>query len=528
MDELNRKLPIGIQSFSGIIEDNYLYVDKTAFIYKLVQSGKTYFLSRPRRFGKSLFLSTLKEYWEGHKNLFKGLEIEELEADNKDSWQAHPVFYFDFNGTNYQNVSALEEILESHLRTWEDLYGNEERESSVGLRFQYVLKQAHQKTGKRCVVLVDEYDKSLLETVEKPELHEHNRAVFKSFFSVLKSCDSFIRFVFITGVTKFSKVSIFSDLNQLEDISFDNEYAVICGITENEIRENLLSEVEKMAEERSLTAETCFQRLKETYDGYHFSPEGVGVYNPYSLLCALKKRRFGSFWYETGTPTFLVRKLRNDNFDVRQFEKRTVQATESMLSDYRIENSDPVPLLYQTGYLTITGFIDEDLYALGFPNAEVRYAFLENLMSEYVQNCGSGSGKDIFSLKRYIESGDVESIKNVLIALFASIPYTSNDAPFEHYFQTVIFIVFTLLGKYTYCEMHTHTGRIDCIVETKDYVYIFEFKRDRSAEEALRQIEEQQYAKPYAADSRQLFKIGVNFSSETRELDNFIAVPSQK
>ena len=513
-----RNLPIGIQSFEKIIENHHVYVDKTEYIYRLVHTAVPYFMSRPRRFGKSLLLSTMKAYWEGRQELFRGLRIEELEMGNPDGWQRYPVFYFDFNRANYLNRGVLEEVLNAHLQEWEGIYGDTEKKAPLGVRFGVLLKRAFAMTGRRCVVLVDEYDKPLLETIEDEELGEHNRAVFKGFFSTLKSEDACIRFVFIAGVTKFSKVSIFSDLNQLEDISFDDDYAGICGVTEEEMLENFGPEIENMAKDRSFTNEECIERLRKTYDGYRFSANGAGVYNPYSLLSALKKRRFGSFWFETGTPTFLVRRLKEMDFDIRQFDDDTVQSTESLLSDYRVDNPDPVPLLYQTGYLTITESDEDDIFTLGFPNEEVRLAFLQRLMAEYVDECGSGSGKDIFTLKRHVERGNLEGIKNVLTALFASISYTTNETPFEHYFQSVIYITMTLLSKYTICELHTNFGRIDCTVETKKYVYIFEFKRDDSAEAALQQIEERHYADIYAADSRKLYRVGVSFDSKIRQL----------
>ncbi len=511
-----RKLPVGIQSFEKIIENDNVYVDKTEYIYNLVQTNVPYFLSRPRRFGKSLLLSTMKAYWEGRKELFKGLKIEELEQDNPDAWQPYPVFYFDFNGKNYQSGQALETVLDGLLNEWEELY-EIKKENGLEERFKKLLRVAYEQIGKRCVVLVDEYDKPLLETMENKDFVEHNKAVFKGFFSVLKSEDAYIRFIFITGVTKFSKVSIFSDLNQLEDISFDEDFAGICGMTEEEVEVTFEPELSRMAKERNLSYENCRERLRATYDGYHFSQGNQGVYNPYSLLTSLKKRRFGSFWYETGTPTFLVHRLREIDFDVRRFDDRTLQSTESLLSDYRVENPDPVPLLYQTGYLTIVES-DDDVLTLGFPNEEVRYAFLQSLMPEYVSECGSGSGKDIFALKRHIENGDLESVKSVLIALFASITYTTSDAPFEHYFQTVIHIVFTLLGKYVFCELHTSRGRIDCVVETMKYVYLFEFKRDESAKKAIKQIEDMHYADIYAGDKRKIYMIGVEFDSDTKQL----------
>ena len=517
MGSEERKLPVGIQSFEQIIKEQYMYIDKTEYIYRLVHTGKPYSLSRPRRFGKSLLLSTIKAYWEGKKELFRGLKIEALEQGRPDAWQSYPVFYFDFNGKNYQKGQALETILDDLLSGWEISY-QVAKENGLEERFKKLLRVASEKTGRKCVVLVDEYDKPLLETMENKELIEHNKAVFKGFFSTLKSEDSNIRFIFITGVTKFSKVSIFSDLNQLEDISFDDDYSGLCGITEEEIQDDFMPEISRMALERSMSNDECLEKLRRTYDGYRFSANGMGVYNPFSLLTALKKRRFGSFWYETGTPTFLVRKLKEINFDVRQFSDRTLQSTEALLSDYRVENPDPIPLLYQTGYLTIVDYTEDDVYTLGLPNEEVRYAFLQSLMPEYVNECGSGTGKDIFTLKRFVEDGDTEGIKNVFTALFASITYTTNDTPFEHYFQSVIYITMTLLGKYAACEMHTSTGRIDCVVETKQFVYIFEFKRDDSVEAALKQIEDMHYADPYAADKRKLFKVGVSFDSKTRRM----------
>ncbi len=519
-----RNLPVGIQSFEKIRENNNLYIDKTEYIYRMVHTNVPYFLSRPRRFGKSLLLSTMKAYWEGKKELFKGLKIEELEKDNPEAWQEYSVFYLDFNRDNYNGSEVLEGILEDHLIDWESKYNVTPTEKqTLAVRFKRVIRAASEQSGKRCVVLVDEYDKPLLETMENSELLEHNKEVFKGFFSNLKSEDAYIQFIFITGVTKFSKVSIFSDLNQLEDISFDDDYSGICGITEEELTGMLAPEIKRMAEKLSLSNEECIERLRRTYDGYHFSADGVAIYNPYSLLTALKKRRFGSFWYETGTPTFLVHRLKQIEFDVRQFENRTLQSTESLLSDYRVENPDPVPLLYQTGYLTIADYSDDDVYTLCLPNEEVRYAFLQSLMPEYVDACGSGSGKDILTLKRHVEKGNLEGINRVFTALFASITYTTKEPVFEHYFQSVIYITMTLLGKYAACEMHTNTGRIDCIVETKKYVYIFEFKRDDSADAALKQIDNMHYADPWKADERTVFKIGVNFDSETRQLQDWKA-----
>lgn len=516
---MGKKLPIGIQDFEKLLEEDYKYVDKTEYVYRLVQTNVPYFLSRPRRFGKSLFLSTLKAYWEGKKELFSGLAIEKLEENNPDAWKAYPVFYFDFNGINYQIQNALEDALDEHLRQWETEYSTKSGERSLGERFRKLITAAVKKTGRRCVVLVDEYDKPLMDAVDDPELQEHNKGVIKGFFGTLKSYDEYIQFVFITGVSKFHKVSIFSDLNQLSDLSLNKNYAGICGITDAELNQYFSEELVSLADEQGMTEDTCLAQLKKTYDGYHFHPKGAGVYNPYSLLNAFFNGEFGSYWFETGTPEFLVRLMKKTQFDLRSLTDQTLYSTEAMLKDYTGDLFDPVPLLYQTGYLTITSFDERKRrYTLGFPNEEVKYGFLQSLMPSYVPKATVGNKLDIFTLDDYIENGDLEGIRAVLTGLFASITYTQKEDPFEHYFQTVIYLVFTLLGKFALCEMHTYTGRIDCKVETRDYIYLFEFKRDDTAESALDQINEKDYALPFTADSRQLFKIGVSFDSKTRKL----------
>ena len=514
-----RLLPIGIQSFEKLRENHCVYVDKTEYVYRLVHDIAPFFLSRPRRFGKSLLLSTLKAYWEGKKELFRGLAIEKLEETNPDAWKKYPVFYFDFNSDNYHAVHSLENVLDAHLSEWEFEYSISDKSKSYTQRFRRLLKTARSQTGLRCVVLVDEYDKPLLDLMENSELQEHNKAVFKGFFSILKNCDEYLQFVFITGVTKFHKVSIFSDLNQLNDISLNKLYSGICGITEKELKQYFAIEIKSLAEEQNISENECLKQLKFSYDGYHFHPDGAGIYNPYSLLKSFYDKEFGAYWFETGTPTFLVRQLRAIKFNPHRFTDKTLYASASMLKDYSAENPDPIPLLYQTGYLTIADYDSVGReYTLTFPNDEVKYGFLENLMPEYVSDCGSGSGIDIFTLRRYIEHGELESIRNVLTALFARITYTASDTLFEHYFQAVIYLVFTLLGKFALCEMHTFTGRIDCKVETKKFIYLFEFKRDESADKALQQIEDKSYALPFVADGRKIYKIGVSFDSGQRIL----------
>ena len=516
---MSRKLPIGIQGFEKLRIDGYLYVDKTKYVFQLAQDSVPYFLSRPRRFGKSLLLSTMKAYWEGKKELFQGLAIEELEKGNPDAWKSYPVFYFDFNGVNYQEEGNLERALDFRLKQWEEEYGLISPENTLEERFQILLKKVNKITGLQCVILIDEYDKPLLDVMEKQSLLEHNRAVFKGFFSTLKSYDEYIRFIFITGVSKFHKVSIFSDLNQLKDISLTKKYAALCGVTDEELHTCFQPEIRELAAEQNLTVAECLAALKQAYDGYHFHPNGPGVYNPYSLLNAFSDGEFGSYWFETGTPTFLVKKLREDQFDVRSLTDRTLYANESMLKDYTGDVLDPVPLLYQTGYLTIVDYDEKRRrYTLGFPNEEVKYGFLESLMPSYVTKATAGNKLDIFTLDEYIENGEIHKVRDVLTGLFANITYTLENDPFEHYFQAVIYLVFTLLGKFAQCEMHTYTGRIDCKVGTKDYIYLFEFKRDDSAQAALAQIDSKDYALPFVADSRKLYKIGVSFDSATRKL----------
>lgn len=382
--------------------------------------------------------------------------------------------------------------------------------------------KVNQKTGLRCVVLVDEYDKPLLDLVDTPEMQEHNKSVFKGFFSNLKSCDEYIQFVFITGVTKFHKVSIFSDMNKLKDISLNEDFSGICGITESELRKNFAPEISAMAQKNKITEEEWLAQLKQQYDGYRFHHNGVGVYNPFSLINALGDKEFSAYWFKSGTPAFLVKALKEKNFDVRGFTNKTIYTTDSVLQDYTGDGLSLIPILYQSGYLTIADYNSRlRRYTLCVPNEEVEYSMLNSLMPEYVPSSASETALSIFKIEEYIENGDLDGIKNFLTALFASITYTSSNATFEHYFQTVIYLVFTLLGQYTECEMHTFSGRIDCRVQTADFIYLFEFKRDESAEAALQQINDKDYTLPFVADSRKLYKIGVSFDSEKRILSDW-------
>ena len=387
-----RKLPLGIQDFEDLRENNYVYVDKTEHVYNLVHFGKPYFLSRPRRFGKSLFLSTLKAYFLGKKELFKGLKIEELEKDNPEAWQTYPVLYFDFNGQNYQQNTSLEDYLDCTLKAWEKDLNLDSDGKTLGDRFSSVIEAAYKKTGKKVVVLIDEYDKPLLETMDtNKQLEEENRAVFKGFFGKLKSMDGFLKFVFFTGVTKFSKVSIFSDLNHLTDISLDENYTDICGITQSEMESYFSPEIDTMASHNEMSREECLAKLKQMYDGYHFYKRSEDIYNPYSLINAFAKNDFGNYWFGTGTPTFLIRRLESGSIDYRDLSG-VLETTEDELKDYRPENPNPIPLFYQSGYLTIKSFDREiGTYTLGYPNYEVKYGFLNALSRYYIQTDGFGA-----------------------------------------------------------------------------------------------------------------------------------------
>lgn len=517
-------LPLGVQDFSILREGNYLYVDKTSLVYELTHTQRAVFLSRPRRFGKSLLLSTIKYYFLGRKDLFSGLAIEQLEEQGKDSWSEYPVMYFSLASGEFMEKDGLRDKIANILSLFEETYQLPEpkSETTLPVRFSNDLIGAFKKTGRKVVVLVDEYDNPLLKNMTvNLQQEEANRNLYKAFFATLKDCDEYLRFYMFTGVTKFSKVSIFSDLNQLTDISMADEYAEICGITKQEIEDNFDLYIQNLSKKVCLSRDAALSELKRMYDGYHFSGEGEGMYNPFSLLHCFNECKFGNYWFESGTPTFLINKLNASNFDIRQFTDE-VKVSESEIKDYRPENADPVPLFYQSGYLTIKSWNKrQNSYKLTFPNAEVKYGFLNSLAPSYLHVEDKPAPFNIDILDDAVEDGDTEGMKKWFTALFALLPYPTGadtEAITEQNFQNVIFMALTMMGKYARTEVHSAKGRADCILEADDYVYVFEFKRDVSAAEALKQIEEQGYAAPYSADKRKLFKIGVNFSSTERNI----------
>ena len=515
-------LPLGVQDFSILRDGDYLYVDKTSLVYELTHTQRAVFLSRPRRFGKSLLLSTIKYYFLGRKDLFTGLAIEKLEEQSKEPWAEYPVMYFSLASGEFTEKEGLAEKLRASLNDFEEKYELPHDETSLVIRFAKALENANKKTGHKVVVLVDEYDNPLLKNMTvNPRQEEANRNLYKAFFATLKDCDEYLRFYMFTGVTKFSKVSIFSDLNQLNDISLDDNYASICGITQSELENFFEPYIQNLSKKFSFSKEKTLSELKSMYDGYHFSGDGEGMYNPYSLLHCFNEKKFGNYWFESGTPTFLINKLNASNYDIRNFND-DVKITESGIKDYRPENADPVPMFYQSGYLTIKSWNRrQNSDKLCFPNAEVKYGFLNSLAPSYLHVEDKPALVNIDLLDDAVEEGDTEGMRKWFTALFALLPYPAGadtETITEQNFQNVIFMALTMMGKYARTEVHSAKGRADCILETDDYVYVFEFKRDVSAAEALKQIEEQGYAAPYSADKRKLFKIGVNFSTSERNI----------
>lgn len=524
------KFPIGIQSFEQLIENDYVYVDKTALVYRLVKDGMIYFLARPRRFGKSLLVSTLKNYFLGRKELFKGLAIDGLEKD----WWEYPVFHIDFNGANFTMSGTLERKIEGYVATWEQTYGKNPLLGTIGDRFAYVLQQAHRQHGRRCVVLIDEYDKPILDvldtgiktTVDGQEwlLEDWNRETLKGFYSVFKAADADLRFVLLTGVTKFSQVSVFSGFNQPADISMDARYETLCGITQEELERYFAEPIEAIARKFGIAAEEMKERLKVQYDGYHFSEGLTDVYNPFSLLNAFASLSLRNFWFASGTPSYLVRLLNHAQEDLKEMTGRYYDPQEFV--DYKATVEKPLPMIYQSGYLTIKGYdMDFGTFLLDFPNKEVKEGFVSLVASDYLKSrteVGSWTRDVVVALRK----GEPETVRKLFTSFLADIPYTMRrkrkERERERYFHYTFYLLFRMISVYTvYTEKEQSGGRVDCIVETPGYVYIFEFKLDGTADEALRQIEERGYARPYETDTRPIYKIGVSFSSKTGTVEEW-------
>lgn len=503
------KYPIGIQDFEKLRTNGYSYVDKSRFVYKLATEGEYYFLCRPRRFGKSLFLSTLEAYFQGKKELFEGLAIYDLETD----WKKYPIFHIDLNTANFREKDSLYTVLNDYLTTWECKYGARESEATLALRFKGVIARAAEKEGCGVVILIDEYDKPILQTLRDPELQAEHRAQLKAFYSVLKTQDRYIKFAFLTGVTKFGKISVFSDLNNLTDISMDHRYISICGMTEKELLTNFKEGINELAEANGDTEEATIAKLKARYDGYHFEENTIGIYNPFSVLNTLSRLRYKNYWFETGTPTFLVDLLKMHNYRLPDMTKERV--SDDVINSVDSLSTNPIPVIYQSGYLTIKGY-DERFkkYLLGFPNREVEEGFLNFLLPLYT-SAGNNSPFLVDEFVQDVESGNPERFMQRMKAFFADTSYQVVGNA-ELYFQNAMYLVFKIMGFYTQVERPTSDGRIDAIIQTPNYIYVIECKLDRTADEAIKQIENNGYAEPFLMDKRKLYKIGVSFSSETR------------
>ncbi len=492
-----------------------MYVDKTEIIHKLAATGKYYFLSRPRRFGKSLLVSTMEAYFKGKKELFDGLAISDLEKE----WIEYPVLHLDLNGKSYNGRQALAEILNYHLDLWEQAYGAG-KASDIETRFKEVIDAANEKTGRKVVILIDEYDKPIVDNLGDEELRDYFRTTLQGFYSVLKAKDGQIKFGFLTGVSKIGKLSVFSTLNNLQDISMHPAYAGICGVSEAELHQYFDECVDDLAQTNEMSKEECYAKLKDMYDGYHFSENSAGVYNPFSILNTFSTNIFRDYWFETGTPTLLVNVMKQTSFDITTLSDNVVATIGSLNGMQDIVNR-PVPLFFQTGYLTIKSFDKEyKEYTLGFPNDEVKNGFLNFIYSYYIPvNPSEGSTK-IPQLSKALKNGDPERFMRILEALFANTAYQiQGDA--EKDFQYAMYIILELLGEHVEAEKSTSNGRIDILIKTSGYIYIIELKINNSADVALQQIEEKGYAKAFADDPRKIFKIGVSFSTASRRIEDW-------
>lgn len=514
------RYPISIQTFETIINGNYVYVDKTDLVYRLAQEHVC-FLSRPRRFGKSLLISTLDAYFSGRKELFQGLKMEALEHE----WDVYPIFRIDFANGNFSNPDELTLMLEGRVSDWERIYGKDDVYKTLGDRFKYVLEQAAAKTGKKVVVLIDEYDRPLLDVLGEAQ-EDKNRNILKNFYATFKAADASLRFVLLTGVTKFSQITVFSGFNQPNDISMDSRYDAICGITEAELHNTFFEAIVVMAKKLGYTVEEMKAELKRQYDGYHFSNALVDVYNPFSIINAFNKLDIDNYWYKSGTPTYLVKLIEGHNINMQKLTSRGYES--QYFVDYRADAEEPLAMLYQSGYLTIKSYDKRYReYTLDYPNVEVSKGFVTLMANSYLKKDESEAAYWIVNLDRMLRRGDLNEVRDAFTAFLASIPYEANKderaKDFGTHFQYTFYIIFRLLSCYTtLLEKQNSKGRADIIIESDNDIYIFEFKLDGSAEEALQQIEDKQYALPYLQDKRKLHKIGVNISSSTRTVDGWL------
>lgn len=520
------KLPIGIQNFEKLRNEGYVYIDKTPFVWRMVNEGCYYFLSRPRRFGKSLLMSTIQTFFEGKKQYFDGTIGQPLFIAMDESvewdWLSYPIFHLDLNADDYNAKEVLEQKIEAHLQKWETKYPTGFEKYSYATRFEHVLEAAYEQTGRQVVVLVDEYDKPLLQAIGNKELQDEFRSTLKAFYGALKSKDGCIKFAFITGVTKFGKVSVFSDLNNLEDMSTSPRFIDICGITEKDLTTQLKPCIEELAKSNGLSYEDTLDKLRFHYDGYHFCEDSKGIYNPYSVLNTLKNLVFKSYWFETGTPTYLATLLVRHNYNLESMAHAEVDV--DVLNSVDSESTNPIPVIYQSGYLTIKGY-DKDFeqYKLGFPNKEVEDGFVKFLIPYYLKNTETTSAFDIRKYVQDLRQGNVDQFVLRMRSIFADTPYELIK-DLENHYQNQVWMLHKLLGMHVQAEYHTSDGRIDMVLQTPLFCYIIEFKFDGSAQDAIDQITSKDYPLPFALNGQQIIRIGMNISRETRNVEECIVV----
>lgn len=522
---MERRYPIGIQTFSEIIRGEYVYVDKTDMVWQLAHYAKFIFMSRPRRFGKSLLTSTIESYFRGEKELFEGLSIMQLEKD----WKCYPVMRFDLSGAKHMAAQGVREELERLLSEFEKQYGHDEKETTPGMRFAGLIQRAYEQTERQVIVIIDEYDAPLLDVLHEGEGLKQIREVMQEFYQRLKMMESKIKFCFITGITKFSQLSIFSTINNLKNVSMNPRFSAICGITETEVKEVFGEDIRRMAQKFDCSPEEMFCKIKDRYDGYHFAAESEDIYNPFSLLNAFGDEELSNYWFATGTPTFLIRQMQHFRTDIASFENYEAFSSDFDLPTEAMTNA--LPLLYQSGYLTIKGYDREsELYTLSIPNQEVRIGYVEGLLPVYT-GLESRSVKASFALRfwRALKQGDVNRALLEMQAYMAGIPYVEgfkkkleDAATAEGFYEYTMYLIFTMLNFYVRTQVKCAGGRADMVVWMPDAVYVFELKKDGSAQEALKQIDEKGYAIPYQTGNRRVVKVGVKFNPETRVPEDWV------
>ena len=509
-----KRYPVGVQTFSNLIEGKYLYVDKTALLYDLINSYQYVFLSRPRRFGKSLTMSTLEAYFRGRKELFKGLAIYDLERE----WTKYPVFRFDLSAENFTEPQRLVEHIAWYLKRIEMEYSLSSEGSSIANRFKQLIQQAYEHYGEKVVILVDEYDKPMLDCLHSPGLHDTFKAELRAFYASIKSCDEYIRFAMLTGITKFGKVSIFSGLNNLKDISLLPRYNTLCGISETEFRNYFADSIAEYAEEHRISEEETWDLFKTMYDGYLFATRGENIYNPFSVMNAFDDNEVNSYWYGSGSSTYLVNLIASKAFPLNRLEgeHRRVEELENLL----VTDDDIVPLLYQSGYLTIKDYdkLSKE-YILGFPNNEVKEAFWNSLAKHFFKGSDGRSAFSVYEFVKDIKEGNPNGFMKRMQSLFADTS-SEPERKKEIHFQNMMAIASKMIGLIVRTEVSSSVGRCDMQILTESYVYIFEFKIDGTALEAMEQIHRKGYARPFSSDNRAVFLIGANFSTVTRTIDD--------